>query len=260
MMAYHLRSISILFLLAFGLALQAQPPAAGDYLQEPLQPQQVDREAWASAKKGIEYPGASGAAGEEAQSGRSSSTEAGGGETPPQVEPAEPLFELDSAWADILLKILLFAGVAVAIAFLIRYLLGLQQAPKDKKLRKAGNSTDIDLEQIEEDLHEAELGGYIAQAEREGNYRLAMRLHYLALLKAMSVGGLIRWQKDKTNRQYLNELSGHELQPPFSHLTRIFEHYWYGDHELQAEAYQQIAPEFEQLAKRLQKPAVAHAK
>jgi len=260
MMAYHLRSISILFLLAFGLALQAQPPAAGDYLQEPLQPQQVDREAWASAKKGIEYPGASGAAGEEAQSGRSSSTEAGGGETPPQVEPAEPLFELDSAWADILLKILLFAGVAVAIAFLIRYLLGLQQAPKDKKLRKAGNSTDIDLEQIEEDLHEAELGGYIAQAEREGNYRLAMRLHYLALLKAMSVGGLIRWQKDKTNRQYLNELSGHELQPPFSRLTRIFEHYWYGDHELQAEAYQQIAPEFEQLAERLQKPAVAHAK
>ncbi|NBC07150.1 MAG: DUF4129 domain-containing protein [Bacteroidetes bacterium] len=259
-MAYHLRSISILFLLASGLALQAQPPAAGDYLEEPLQPQQVDREAWASAKKGIEYPGAPGAAGEEVQSGRNSSTEAGGGETPPQVEPAEPLFELDSAWADILLKILLFAGVAVAIAFLIRYLLGLQQAPKDKKLRKAGSSTDIDLEQIEEDLHEAELGGYIAQAEREGNYRLAMRLHYLALLKAMSVGGLIRWQKDKTNRQYLNELSGHELQPPFSRLTRIFEHYWYGDHELQAEAYQQIAPEFEQLTARLQKTAVAHAK
>lgn len=259
-MTYRSRSILMLVFLASSFALPAQEPTDKEYLQEPLQPQRVDREAWASAKKGIEYPGAPGAAGEEAQSGRNSSTEAGGGDTPPQVEPADPLFQLDSAWADILLKILLFAGVAVAIAFLIRYLLGLQQSPKDKKLRKAGSSADIDLEQIEEDLHEAELSGYIAQAEREGNYRLAMRLHYLALLKALSVNTLIHWQKDKTNRQYLYELSGHKLQPPFSRLTRMFEHYWYGDHELEAEAYQQIVPEFEQLAKRLQKPAVAHAK
>lgn len=250
-----LRSISLLFLLALGLPLGAQSIGGERYLDEPLQPQRIDREAWASAKKGIDYPTPNGAAGE---AGQKSNTEDGGGQPPP--EPAEPLFRLNSEWAELILMILLFTGVAVAIAFLVRYLLGLQQPPRDKKLRKVGSISNIDLEQIEEDLHEAELADFITQAEREGNYPLAMRLHYLALLQALSLNELIRWKKDKTNRQYLSELKGNELQPAFSRLTRIFEHYWYGDHDLEAAVYDRVAPDFQQLTDRVQNPAIAHAK
>ena len=261
-MKLTIRAMLVLCMMVGVTALQAQSTGDRGYTNERLAPQRVDRSAWASAKKGISYPSASGqAARDESEGQGGSNTEAGGGQRPEEPNPPrEPLIRFDSFWADLFFKIILFAGAAVAIAFLIRYLLGLQVQPKDQKLRKVGGSGVIDLEQIEEDLHEADLEDFIGQAERAGNYRLAMRLHYLALLKELSLAEAIIWKKDKTNRQYLQELTQTDWKASFRQLTRIFEHYWYGDHELSATDYEQIAPQFRRFSNHLKPQALANAK
>jgi hypothetical protein len=259
-----IHAMLILCWLGGAATLQAQSTGDGGYTKERLSPQRVDRSAWASAKKGISYPSSSSQAepeGHEGEGQSSSNTEAGGGERPDEYNPPrEPLIRFDSFWAELFFKAILFLGVAVAIAFLIRYLLGIQQQPKDQKLRKTGGMGVIDLERIEEDLHEANLEDFIGQAERAGNYRLAMRLHYLALLKELSLAGAIVWKKDKTNRQYLQELTQTDWKASFRQLTRIFEHYWYGDHELPEADYAQIAPQFRQFSNQIKPHALADAK
>ena len=78
-------------------------------------------------------------------------------------------------------------------------------SPRDKKLKPTAN---IDLEKIEEDLEKTELDDPIRQAIAAENYSLAVRLYYLAILKNLSLSKKIKWKKDKTNGEYLRELSG----------------------------------------------------
>jgi len=256
-----IRHLLLLWLFLLPSLLPAQASAPASYAEEPMPARQLDREQWASAKEGIQYSGEARRAAEEKKR-RQSNTESGGGEEPPPPEPprqSRPL--LDGQLADALVKILFFIAIAVGIAFLARYLLGLQQRPRNEKVRPSGSSAEIDLEQIEEELHEAELGDYLQRAVQDGNYRLAIRLHYLSVLKELSLRELLVWKKDKTNRQYWQELNQvPELQPAFAQVTRIFEHYWYGNHEMSAEDYGAVAPYFQQLGQQIKAYRIAHAK
>ena len=91
-----------------------------------------------------------------------------------------------------------------------------------------------------EDIHAVDFQARLAEAEAAGNYRLALRLGYLQLLKHLADQGLIRWQPDKTNHAYLAELppTG-PLRPAFRELTRQFEYVWYGELPLPAALYQE---------------------
>nr|WP_262905325.1 DUF4129 domain-containing protein [Hymenobacter nitidus] len=80
-----------------------------------------------------------------------------------------------------------------------------------------------------EDIHSLDFNTLLAQAEAAGNYRLAVRLGYLAVLKQLTDHGLIRWQPEKTNHDYLRELTAGSLRPAFQEITRQFEYVWYGE-------------------------------
>ena len=56
-------------------------------------------------------------------------------------------------------------------------------------------------EKIEENIHESDLDKFIKQAESEEKYNLAIRLYYLAIIKELSLGKLIKWKRNKTNRR-----------------------------------------------------------
>ncbi len=92
-----------------------------------------------------------------------------------------------------------------------------------------------------EDIHAPDLADRLAEAEAAGNYRLAVRLGYLQLLKHLTDGGLIDWQPDKTNQAYVRELADHAtLQTSFREITRQFEYVWYGELPLTAGLYGQV--------------------
>ncbi|MBD2768155.1 DUF4129 domain-containing protein [Hymenobacter sp. BT664] len=91
-----------------------------------------------------------------------------------------------------------------------------------------------------ENIHEVDFATRLAEAEAAGNLRLAVRLGYLRLLKALSDGGLIQWQPDKTNHAYLAELPPSGLREEFREITRQFEFVWYGEIALSGKLYERV--------------------
>ncbi|MFK7936817.1 MAG: hypothetical protein AB8G22_25110 [Saprospiraceae bacterium] len=150
-----------------------------------------------------------------------------------------------------IIKFLLIATGIGIIAFLLYKLMGEVNAPRDRKIKK-GRLSEISLEEIEENIVEADLPDFIEQAIAEENYSLAIRLYYLLIIKELSANNLIQYKKDKTNRSYLSELSGTDFYTNFQQTTQIFERIWYGQDELNKTNFLQIQPAFQQFITSIQ--------
>lgn len=241
--------IALAVLLA--MSLFKVPLSAQTYLEQEVAPAQVDRERWESAKEGLSYPTPENRQQREPE--EQSQTQKGGGEREdprPEVGPApEPWVSGDTA--ALLLRIFFWIIIAVVIAVLLRYLLGLKRPPKNARIEK-GFSSGIDLESIEEDLPEVQLEDFLQEAIDSKQFSLAVRLYYLVLLQGLTNKKLVSWQKDKTNNQYIQELEGTSLQRDFRSLTLLFERVWYGDQALDETAFEQIAPRFQAFSQRIQ--------
>lgn len=102
----------------------------------------------------------------------------------------------------------------------------------------------LDYTTLEEDIHAINFTDRIDEAVRGRNYRLAVRLLYLQTLKRLTDNGLIRWQPNKTNRQYAYELTGNPARLGFEQLTTHFEYVWYGDFPVDETRFTRIQEEF----------------
>jgi len=138
-------------------------------------------------------------------------------------------------------KYILIALGAAAIIFAIIKLAGM-----DLKMILTGKSKSIELPFTEslENIHEISFEEEIEQAINKGNYRLAVRLLYLKSLKKLSDAGRIKWQPDKTNSEYLNELINPAQKNSFRSLTYQFEYVWYGDFPVDKDGFNRINTSF----------------
>lgn len=84
----------------------------------------------------------------------------------------------------------------------------------------------------EEDIHSLDFNTIITKAKNEKNYRLATRYYYLWLLKSFSDRNIIEWDIEKTNGDYINEISNAELKSEFQFLSYVYEYSWYGEFDL----------------------------
>lgn len=84
----------------------------------------------------------------------------------------------------------------------------------------------------------------ITRAESAGNYRFAVRLWYLRLLKELSEKELIEYRQGRTNHDYVLQLRNRPYGNDFSRLTRSFEYTWYGQFNLSAEVYYKLRNDF----------------
>ena len=91
----------------------------------------------------------------------------------------------------------------------------------------------------------------IDKAASMGNFRMAVRLMFLRLLKNMSERNIIRYQQDKTNLDYLMQLHSTAYYKDFFRITRNYEYSWYGKFEVSQDAYQFIRNDFEQFENRI---------
>ncbi|HRD53856.1 MAG TPA: DUF4129 domain-containing protein, partial [Flavobacteriales bacterium] len=101
----------------------------------------------------------------------------------------------------------------------------------------------------EEDIRAMDLPAMIAQAERDGDWRGAIRLHYLLVLRGLVDQGLIRWSPDQTDRDYMRQLKDPGMRARFANAALIFQWVWYGHAEVDHERYasfQRPFVEFEQ--------------
>lgn len=99
----------------------------------------------------------------------------------------------------------------------------------------------------------------LRRAEAKNNYRLAVRLHYLLLLREMDRSGLIDARPEKTNRQYVEEARGTPLYDDFRELTTLFDYVWYGEIDLDADRYDTLRRRFVDLHEQLRTDEVLAA-
>jgi len=166
-----------------------------------------------------------------------------GEEEPGAAANQESNWDLSIPGLELIGKIILILAAALILFLLLRGLLGIQWAPRNKRVQKTGDP-EADLEKIEADIEAFDLDDYIRKALDRGAHALAIRLLYLAALKALSSKQLIYWKKNKTNRDYLWEMQDTRFQEDFQRLTRAFEQIWYGDPPFTAADFQVLEPQF----------------
>jgi hypothetical protein len=86
----------------------------------------------------------------------------------------------------------------------------------------------------------------IGLAVSNKNFRLATRYLYLQSIQKLMAAGLISFAADKTNSQYLYELSGKPYKEEFVSLTLNYEYVWYGEFLIDETAYIKLQQRFKQ--------------
>jgi hypothetical protein len=106
----------------------------------------------------------------------------------------------------------------------------------------AGDTKKVNLPYKEsvENIHELNFDVEIEKALSTNNYRMAVRLLYLMCLKQLSDTNLIKWEIDKTNSAYINELEDPKQKQTFALLTHQFEYAWYGNFTIDRQVFNNV--------------------
>lgn len=110
-----------------------------------------------------------------------------------------------------------------------------------------GQDQDINPETIEKSQLEKDL----AQAISEENYRRAVRIYYILVLKALINRNLIKWEKRKTNTHYLAEMTTHSAFDNFNKSVNMYEWTWYGKNTPSMEVFERFKTFYDDLLKQL---------
>ena len=104
--------------------------------------------------------------------------------------------------------------------------------PKQKNISNNGFYNEDDS------IHEADFIKLANEAIGLGDYRLAIRYTYLSLLQQLDNKGLIVWEKQKSNFDYLLTLKRSNFYNSFTNATRTYEDAWYGEMPWTDDIYQ----------------------
>lgn len=121
---------------------------------------------------------------------------------------------------------ILWVIVAVFIAFIIFLLFKLKFHGLFKRKPVKVRSEEFEL--LEENIHEIAFVTEIQTAENEGNFRKAIRLHYLNTLKHLDDNNYIKWTPNNTNSDFKKMMKNNKYTSEFNTLLWIYEYVWYG--------------------------------
>ena len=115
--------------------------------------------------------------------------------------------------------------------------------PKDV-LSKTQDLPNVNLDEDEDIINNKDINLLIQHALTQKNYRLAIRYYYLLVLKNLSEKELIVWESQKTNTDYVRELSDGAIKNQLKTITRLYDFIWYGNFEINEKSYRQAEKEF----------------
>lgn len=146
------------------------------------------------------------------------------------------------------LQVFLWTMAALFILFIL-YKLFLTEGVFSRKTNSSKNTAEA----VEEEVitSESDFDSLIKQALQQNNYRLAVRYQYLKTLHKLADRKLLQLAADKTNYQYVREISNLNYQNDFAALTLNYEYVWYGEFEIDEPIYRSMNEKFNQLNTRL---------
>lgn len=158
------------------------------------------------------------------------------------------LFSNNGVYPYIRYLIIIIAAIFIVVKLMQTNLRSVFYRPK-KRLK-------IEHKELIEDITKIDLNKLRTDAEKKGNFRLAIRYNFLATLKILKDLQMIDWKIDKTNRDYVVELckemlKNTEIKEKFEELSSVFEHVWYGNFEVSEAEYQNYKTKFNDFQKKL---------
>ena len=166
--------------------------------------------------------------------------------------------DFDMSWWDAIMSFfskpfmsaLLIGLASIVLILLIIFII--IKAQKDSSLRKLkSRNLGFSLEDIEENFHETDLEKALRLALEAEDYKVAVRIYYLIIIKTLSENAHIKWRKEKTNFDYVRELQLVQYRAYFSSITLSFERIWYGDRLIGEQEYNLLKPQFERFINKL---------
>ena len=141
----------------------------------------------------------------------------------------------------------IFMGLfIVGLAVLIYYMF--INAPRDGKKISAIQ----DIEEVNPtEIPLTELQRLLQEALANGDYRGAVRIYFIFIIRDLAEKRWIAWEKEKTNMHYLREMTGKPEFDDFNRSVSYFEIIWYGKREIDSSKFEQVKPNFTRLLARL---------
>ena len=166
-----------------------------------------------------------------------------------EAKPADPSKTQHSKkttinWA----TVITYLAIAIFIAILIWYLINNNFIFLKRK------STSVQTNHYQEahkDIFSIDYATAIKEAVAQKDYRLAIRLQYLELLKTLAERQLISFMPDKTNFEYMLQMRNSPFYDDLSSVTRNYEYSWYGLFDITGPLYQQINNAFQRFKQKL---------
>ena len=110
----------------------------------------------------------------------------------------------------------------------------------------------VDIEEVNPtEIPLTELQRLLQEALANEDYRGAVRIYFIFIVRDLAEKNWIRWEKEKTNFHYLKEMTGKEEYEDFNITVSYFEYIWYGKRELDAQKFEQVRPKFTRLLDKL---------
>jgi len=114
-------------------------------------------------------------------------------------------------------------------------------------------SRNIPIEELDDpnQIRKSELENLLTQAIQARNFRLAVRIHFLYLIKELKEKEHIKWERKKTNYDYLREVRERTYAPKFKALVITFEKVWYADYPIDEKTYGIVEYNFKDLSENI---------
>ncbi len=159
----------------------------------------------------------------------------------PKSKPTVNLSWLDRLFSSNLLHVLLWT-LATGFVLFILYKLFLTDGIFKRNTSK--NDAISSVVEEEEINAESDFDALIKNAEQIQNYRLAVRYQYLKSLHLLAQKNIVQLAVDKTNFNYVQEISDEVKRNAFSSLTLNYEYVWYGEFDVDGIVYYKLNSAF----------------
>lgn len=132
-------------------------------------------------------------------------------------------------------------GLAISFVLFILYKLFLTEGAFTRRTTSSAATPEVAEENISS---ESDFTGLIKDAVKNSNYRLAVRYQYLQTLHKLAGKNFVELAADKTNYQYVREITNQQYQNDFAALTLNYEYVWYGEFNIDESIYRKMEPGF----------------
>jgi flagellar basal body-associated protein FliL len=159
-----------------------------------------------------------------------------------EENPFQPIEAASSEWqiSEQGKLIILIIFIVFLIGLLVYFFLN-KSSTKDSLL----SSENLGMLELESRLIDIDPHPLLEKTIAAEDYKTAVRLLYLTLLRELHLKKHIEWKKDKTNRDFVREMRVHGSYEHFKKLTLAYEVIWYGESAIREDQFLKIKHQFD---------------